>query len=121
MKAAFCFMLGTMVAGCAPQPGAVVVPVKGESSVATGADCSRLGGVLKPVGRLQTIQCVITYSDAGKSCKSGKECQGDCRAPTGAEVLPGQRSAGLCQATSDQFGCNTRIEDGRAEATLCID
>ena len=29
--------------------------------------------------------------------------------------------AGICQADSNRFGCFTRVEDGKAEATLCID
>ncbi len=76
---------------------------------------------MKPVGRMQTVQCVIAYADAGKSCRSGTECAGDCRAVQGLDVRPGQQVAGSCQATSDRFGCSTRVENGRAQSTICID
>ena len=76
---------------------------------------------MKRVGRLQTLQCVIAYADAGKSCRSGADCAGDCRAEQGLDISPGQQAAGFCQATSDQFGCSTRVENGRAQSTICID
>jgi len=36
-------------------------------------------------------------------------------------IAPGTAATGVCQATSDRFGCNTPVEDGKAGATLCID
>ncbi len=67
------------------------------------------------------IACVINYPDAGKSCTSGEQCAGDCRAEAGAQVEAGQQINGVCQATSDRFGCFTTIDNGRADATICID
>jgi hypothetical protein len=76
---------------------------------------------VKPVGRRQTLQCVISYSDAGKSCSSGSQCSGDCRAKPGIDTVPGQAVSGQCQTDSDRFGCSTKVENGRAQATICID
>lgn len=85
------------------------------------ADCSARGGVMTPVGRMQTLQCVIRYADAGKRCTDGDDCQGDCRVE-GAMVLPaGREATGVCAADSNRFGCITTIESGKAEPTLCID
>ncbi len=76
---------------------------------------------MKPLGRRQMLQCVISYADAGKSCTSGDQCAGDCRASADVEVVAGQPIAGACQATSERFGCFTTVERGRAQATICID
>lgn len=113
-----------MLAGCAPgggldkhsreQAGALNVPSDASS-------CRRAGGTMKPVGRRQTIECVLDYADAGKSCTEGGQCAGDCRTPPSLDVRPGQQVAGYCQATSDRFGCSTTVESGRAGATICID
>jgi hypothetical protein len=113
-----------LLEGCAPgsptkaiqdvQPTPVSVP-------ADAASCRLAGGVMKPVGRLQSLQCIHTYSDAGKSCTSGTQCAGECRAEPGVDARPGQAVAGYCQATSDRFGCSTEVENGRAQATICID
>ncbi|MDZ4362408.1 hypothetical protein [Brevundimonas sp.] len=85
------------------------------------ADCTAQGGTMQRVGRLQSLQCVIRYADAGQRCSDGDDCLGDCRVE--GSVLPpeGRAVTGVCQATSNRFGCFTTIEDGKAEATLCID
>ncbi len=111
-----------MSAGCAPVPPAETSPVEaGSSRPIDLASCTRAGGTMKPVGRMQTLQCVISYADGGKSCRSGADCAGDCRAQPGLDVRPGQQVAGFCQATSDRFGCSTAVENGRALPTICID
>lgn len=82
--------------------------------------CGARGGDLMRVGRLQTEQCVVPFSDAGKPCRDGDDCLGDCRA---REVgpNPGTRITGVCAPNNLPFGCNTPIEDGRAQPTLCVD
>jgi hypothetical protein len=110
------------LAGCTPAPPVEPPPPQlGPASSLDPVSCKREGGAMKRVGRLQTLQCVIAYADAGKSCSSGSECAGDCRAEQGLDVRPGQQVAGICQATSDQFGCSTQVENGRAQSTICID
>ena len=113
-----------LAAACSPQ-------VVGQTTTSPGSDapmqsaeasaCATRGGTMKQVGRMQSWQCVISYADAGKRCADGDQCQGDCRIEGNSGVAPGAATAGVCQATSDRFGCNTAVEDGKAGATLCID
>lgn len=97
--------------------------------------CDALGGRMQQVGMLGSYQCIVRYADAGKRCIDGDQCQGDCRVedtlppppqpgePAVATPLPSPQSAteGVCQTDSNHFGCYTRIEDGKAEATICVD
>jgi len=85
------------------------------------AECRASGGKMQRVGRLQTLQCVIQYRDAGKACRSGSDCLGDCVAVGSTAPLEGRATAGVCQADSNRFGCRTRVEDGRATPTICVD
>jgi len=103
--------------GFGPEPAPVAVP---ESAAA--ADCIRRGGTMQSVGRIRTMQCVVRYADAGKRCTDSDGCAGECRAAD-FTVRPAQGAAvvGRCQADSNGFGCFTRVEDGKAEATLCVD
>ncbi|HYC67231.1 hypothetical protein [Brevundimonas sp.] len=92
----------------------------------TGADdaaaCSARGGKMLPQGRMQTMRCVVSYTDAGNRCTDGDECQGDCRVEDVANApQAGAAAVGQCQATSSRFGCYTTVEDGKAEATICVD
>ena len=84
-------------------------------------DCAAQGGRMQRVGRAKTLQCVIAYPDAAKTCRDGDDCLGDCRVPGGVIVEDGRPVAGQCAATSDRFGCYTRVEDGRATAAICVD
>jgi putative hemolysin len=110
-----------LVTACVP-----VTPVPADTAVPgqtpTAAACNARGGELRPVGRMQTLQCVIKYSDAGKRCTDGDDCLGDCRlADVAARPPEGAAAVGVCQASSDRFGCFTTVENGRAGATLCVD
>jgi hypothetical protein len=93
--------------------------VPGQS--ADASSCASRGGELRRVGRMQTEQCIIKYADAGKQCTSGSDCAGDCRVEGNTGIVPGAAVTGTCQADSDRFGCHTRVENGKAEATLCVD
>lgn len=109
-----------MAAACAPQT--TTSPGKdAPTQSADAAACAARNGAMKQVGRLQSWQCVIAYADAGKTCSDSGQCQGDCRVEGNTGITPGAATTGVCQATSDRFGCNTRVEDGKAGATLCID
>lgn len=76
---------------------------------------------MKQVGRLQSWQCVIRYADAGKVCTDSRDCQGDCRIEGVSGIASGAAASGVCQASSDRFGCHARVENGKAGPTLCID
>ena len=108
--------LGSETAGTLPpQPGRSV-------AARDQASCQAEGGSWTRQGRLQSYMCVTSYADAGKQCTDGDQCAGDCRLPDGERA--GMNSGpvtGVCQASSVPFGCFTRVEDGKAAATLCVD
>lgn len=97
---------------CAPAPTAEQI---------AAADCASRGGAMTRVGRMQTLQCVISYADAGKPCRTGSDCMGDCRTEGDVAVLAGRETTGVCQANSNRFGCYTTVENGKAEPTICVD
>jgi len=87
---------------------------------ARDVDCRAAGGTLQPLGRLQRVQCVIPYADAGKTCSGKRDCGGQCLA-TG-ETEAGVVASGTCQRDASQnFGCRQRIEDGKAQGMICVD
>ena len=90
------------------------------SREARDVDCQAAGGTLQRLGRLQREQCVIPYADAGKACSRKSDCTGQCLA--GAEVAAGSAATGTCQRDVRQnFGCRQRIDDGKAQGTICVD
>ena len=104
-------------AGGAADPAPISAPADAGSSEA--AACQARGGTLRPVCMMGSLQCVISYPDAGRACRDGDDCQGDCRTDAGARA--GQAVTGQCQASSDPCGCFATVEDGRATAALCVD
>ncbi|WP_296816184.1 hypothetical protein [Brevundimonas sp.] len=117
-----------LVAACAPAPAPVSAgdqwseaPVSAPPAPPDSPEaraCADEGGTLRPVCRMQSLQCVVEYSDAGRACRDGDDCQGDCRADVGAQ---GQSVVGQCQASSDPCGCFAVVENGRVEHALCVD
>ena len=94
-----------------------------QALTANPAACARAGGALQPVCRMQMPMCLITFSDAGKSCTDGAQCgSGRCLAgnPT-AGTGGGPGATGQCSTTNDPCGCYQRIEKGVAQPTLCAD
>jgi len=87
---------------------------------ARDVDCQAAGGTLQRLGRLQREQCVIPYADAGKTCSHKSDCTGQCLA--GGEVTVGSVATGTCQRDVRQnFGCRQRIDEGKAQGTICVD
>ena len=87
---------------------------------ADGAACAAKGGELRPLGRLQRVQCVVPYADAGKTCSTRQDCTGQCLAI--GEVVAGAPVAGTCQRDiSENFGCRQRVDGGVAQGILCVD
>ena len=108
-------ILAAAVAACSP----LAAPVPDAAPTAAQA-CAARGGSIQRVGRLQSERCVVPFADAGRPCRDGDDCQGDCRAPEpgspeGATVM------GVCAPNDLPFGCHAPVEDGRARATLCVD
>ncbi|WP_374514089.1 hypothetical protein [Brevundimonas sp.] len=97
-------------------PPPVRVPERTEAS-----DCEARGGRMLPQGRMQTLQCVVSYADAGKRCTDGDDCLGDCRVEEAPFPAAGAAAAGRCQADSGRFGCYATVENGRAGPAICVD
>ena len=100
----------------------VQTPAQSAAGGTDAAACAAQGGKMLPQGRMQTMRCVISYTDAGQRCTDGDQCQGDCRVEDVANApRAGSAAVGQCQAASSRFGCYTTVEDGKAEATICVD
>lgn len=106
----------TDLAQADPAPPGVQTPADEASA------CAARGGKMLPQGRMQSLQCVIFYRDGGNRCTDSDQCEGSCRIPDVANLPPaGAAAVGQCQPTSSRFGCYTTVEDGKAEATICVD
>ncbi|PJL76076.1 hypothetical protein B9Y61_00345 [Stenotrophomonas maltophilia] len=122
-------VLTALLAACSSAPTTVDTTTRAASSTpeadeayreARDVDCQAAGGTLQRLGRLQREQCVIPYADAGKACSRKSDCSGQCLA-TG-EVVAGVVATGTCQRDASQnFGCRQRIDDGKAQGTICVD
>jgi len=114
--------LAVSLAACSPgtRPDAVPMDSATDGVSADAAACAAQGGELRPLGRLQRMQCVVPYADAGKTCSTRSDCTGHCLAA--GDVAMGVPVSGKCQRdASENFGCRQRIEGGLAQGTLCVD
>ena len=85
--------------------------------------CREGGGEVRPEGMLGMPRCVTPYADAGEQCRDGSDCEGRCLgddAVTDYEAPAGEQ-LGLCEANDSPFGCFAEINNGTAEAFLCVD
>lgn len=103
----------------------------------TEADCRGCKGIWGPQGINQTTMCVCRTSDAGKECRDGLDCQGECVAVDGRTEItdPGPPARGYflgaCSEFDLMFGCRKLLPDGtrargpatldEAPAELCLD
>lgn len=120
----FVMLAALLAAACQPMPAIddATDPGSGQTSASEASACAAKGGQMLPQGRMQSLQCVLSYSDAGQRCSDSDDCQGECRVDDAADApAAGAAAVGQCQATSSRFGCYTRVEDGKAEATICVD
>jgi putative hemolysin len=107
------------LAASACSPMAEQAPDAGAPAQTAEAACAARGGEMMRVGRLQTSRCVVPFSDAGKVCRDGDDCLGDCRTESAG---PREGAVtGVCAPNDLPFGCNTPVENGRAGPTLCVD
>ncbi|MCB6178359.1 hypothetical protein LHP98_09480 [Rhodobacter sp. Har01] len=91
-----------------PAPEAAEAVPEVEKSAAQVA-CEKKKGVWAKAG--DGARACVTYTrDGGKSCDSGKDCDGDC--------LARSRS---CAPYKPLFGCNEILDDGGRRTTLCLD
>jgi len=61
-------------------------------------------------GGMFGMACFYDTNDAGKSCKTGKDCEGICF----ADSL-------TCSAVTPLFGCFSMVEDNGEVSEICID
>jgi hypothetical protein len=102
-----------------------------ESPAAAGGEpdpvkaCTARGGSWQKTGRAGLPACVAAYADAGKACRSGKDCAGDCRIGSGAASMqnsPNKKISGACQADDTPFGCYATVENGKIDRPMmCVD
>ncbi len=125
MKRILIAVTGLLMAACQPMPAGETGATPAVQSVAGSEDaaaCLAAGGKMLPQGRMQSVRCVLTYADAGQRCTDGDDCAGDCRVEDVAGApAAGAAVVGQCQVNSSRFGCYTTVEDGKAEATICVD
>lgn len=115
------FCLTVLLAACSSTPHADTAADAAAAGASTdAAACAAQGGELRPLGRLQRVQCVVPYADAGKTCSSKRDCSGQCLASD--DVVAGTTASGTCQRdASENFGCRQRIDNGIAQGTICVD
>ena len=124
----FVMLAALLAAACQPMPAddgradlAQAVPAA-QTPADDASACAARGGKMLPQGRMQSLQCVVSYTDAGQRCTDGDDCQGDCRVEDVANApQAGAAAVGQCQPTSSRFGCYTTVEGGKAVATICVD
>ena len=96
-----------------PAPATVPAPapvVPQASKSASQIACEEDGGRWARAGESIAMTCIRTTRDAGKSCDSKTDCEGECLA----------RSR-TCSPIKPLFGCNPVLMDTGAEVTLCIE
>lgn len=120
MKALAALFLAAALSACAPTAEAPA-PSPAPQPAADAQACATKGGVIQPVCRRQIPACVITYADAGKTCRDDADCQGRClyegEPPTDREA----KVTGQCQTTSNPCGCFAEVEAGHYSRGVCID
>ena len=114
-----------ILAACAPADGS---GAPGDTTVVSTPiptdeqSCRVAGGNWRRVCLMGTWSCVVKYADAGKTCRDGDECQGKQCRYNGKPVTDSTTEVtGSCVATSDPCGCFTLVQDGKADAALCVD
>jgi hypothetical protein len=118
--------------GTAVDVGPVTVPVSNPALDAERAACTACRGNWGPHGLTGHVGCICATNDAGRECRDGAECEGECVFERFDEVLPGMGvPVGRCSEMEFLFGCNALLRDGVAaeppqplpgrSPTICID
>ena len=72
--------------------------------------CRKKGDTWADAGSEGAKACISKTGDAGKSCRSGQDCEGFCLA-----------RSGTCAPYTPLFGCNDILQDDGVEVSLCLD
>jgi hypothetical protein len=93
----------------------------------TEGECRACKGEWGVHGMRQVESCLCRTHDAGKSCKDGTDCEGECIAEEGkTEVtLPGPPPRGFflgrCSEFDHLFGCHKLLMDGARSKPARLD
>ncbi len=89
------------------------------------ARCEARGGQIATAGLSGDDMCALPLADAGRSCRSGSDCLGDCllddRGGSGKRPRVGDPAPGRCQALNYPDGCRETVEGGRLQGNFCVD
>ena len=91
------------------------------------AACRSRGGEAEYRGMALAPLCTMHHSDAGRTCRSSSDCEGECivdleRYGIDYTTIPkGTPVAGQCTAVSPHLGCYIPVREGRAMQALCAD
>ncbi len=83
--------------------------------------CAAKGGAFSQQGMLGCYQCVVSYTDAGKTCQDSSNCQGKCKNTGEFVATSASNQSGQCASDSSPFGCYQMIEEGVAQPAICVD
>ncbi len=79
-------------------------------------ECNLSGGIMHSGGVNGDYYCFIYYDDAGKSCQSKEDCQGQCLLGINEPISKAQ-----CAEANITYGCYTIIENGKEVFSGCAD
>ena len=103
-------------------PSTVSIASTANTSHSPESECAAAGGQWRTVGRARRSSCVIPFTDAGKPCRSERDCTGHCFLDSKDVSVGAVGLVGNCQRDiAQQFGCHRRIENGVAQGVLCVD
>ncbi len=106
---ALALLLVAALAACKPGGGAADLQGGGPEAVAAArASCEGRGGQWARQGKME--YCITRTTDAGKSCRAGSECAGECLA----------RSR-TCAPAKPLLGCNAVLNDAGIEGNQCVE
>jgi hypothetical protein len=82
--------------------------------------CTLRGGELGYGGTSGREICFKKFTDGGKKCSDGNQCQSKLCISSEISDL-GSEVTGTCSQKTPLFGCHSIIINGKAERTLCAD
>lgn len=83
------------------------------------AECQRQGGKISPQGLRQFDFCVVEFTDKGKVCTDGSDCQAG-RCITEKFGNDGVAKS-VCPSNNVPFGCYGTVNKGQFGGFLCVD
>jgi hypothetical protein len=103
-------------------PPAAAAPAARGAEPTTAEGCRSCGGEWAVHGIIQEPSCLCPTTDAGKRCRDGGECQGQCLADEGDREVtdPGPPARGYfvgkCSRFRGNFGCHRPLSAGALKA-----